>query len=90
MSVTSVRLQPKIEQSLDAIAAKLHRSKSWLINQALEEFIQKQEIEQQRWQETLQALDAVGEGRVISGKNVHSWLKSWGSNNELPIPKVDS
>ncbi len=90
MSVTSVRLQPKIEQSLEAIAAKLNRSKSWLINQALEEFIQKQDVEQQRWQETLQALDAVGQGRVVSGSDVHTWLKSWGTDSELPVPKADS
>lgn len=90
MSVTSVRLQPQIEQNLEAIAAKLQRSKNWVINQAIEEFVQKQEAEQQRWQETLQALDAVSQGRVIAGEDVHSWLKSWGSDHELPAPKINS
>lgn len=90
MSVTSVRLQPKIEQSLEAMATKLHRSKSWLINQALEEFIQKQDVEQQRWQDTLQALDAVGQGRVVASSDVHTWLKSWGTESELSAPQVDA
>ena len=48
MSVTTVRLQPEVEESLLAIADKLHRTKSWLINQALREFIQRQEQEQMR------------------------------------------
>lgn len=89
MSVTSVRLQPQIEQNLEAIAAKLQRSKNWVINQAIEEFVQKQEAEQQRWQETLQALDAVSQGRVVAGEDVHSWLKSWGSDHELSAPKIN-
>ena len=90
MSVTSVRLQPNIEQSLEIIAEKLHRSKSWLINQALEEYIQRQELEQQRWQETLVALDAVAQGRVVAGQDVHAWLKSCGTDHELPVPQIDS
>lgn len=88
MSVTTVRLQPEIEASLEAMAGKLQRTKSWLINQALAEFIQRQEQEQVRWQETLQAMESVAQGKVVSGEAVHAWLKSWGSAEELPPPKV--
>ena len=88
MSITTVRLQPDVEQSLQAMAGVLHRSKSWLINQALREFIERQEQEKQRWQETLQAMESVAQGRVASGETVHAWLNSWGSSNELPPPKV--
>lgn len=88
MSVTTVRLQPEVEESLLVIADKLHRTKSWLINQALREFIQRQEQEQMRWQETLSAMESVAQGRVVSGKTVHAWLQSWGSDNELSPPKT--
>lgn len=88
MSITTVRLQPDVEQSLQAMAGSLHRSKSWLINQALKEFIERQELEKQRWQETLQAMESVAQGRVVSGESVHAWLNSWGSTNELSPPKV--
>ncbi len=88
MSITTVRLQPDVEQSLQAMAGTLHRSKSWLINQALKEFIERQELEKQRWQETLQAMESVAQGRVVSGESVHAWLNSWGSTNELSPPKV--
>ena len=86
MSVTSVRLQPEIEQGLDEIAAKLHRSKSWLINQALREFVQRKENEDARWQETLGALADVRKGQVVSADAVHAWLASWGDDTELPPP----
>lgn len=88
MSVTTVRLQPDIDESLEGMSEKLHRTKSWLINQALREFIQRQEQEQTRWQETLQAIESVAQGKVVSGEAVHTWLKSWGSTDELPPPKV--
>lgn len=87
MSVTTVRLQADIEERLEAMAGKLHRSKSWLINQALREFIDNQTTEQTRWAETLQAMDSVSRGEVVSGDAVHEWLRSWGTSHELPMPK---
>jgi predicted transcriptional regulator len=88
MSVTTVRLQPELEENLEATAKKLHRSKSWLINQALREFFARQELEQNRWQETLQAMESVAQGRVVSAEAVNTWLQSWGSANELSPPKA--
>lgn len=88
MSVTTVRLQPELEESLGVMAEKLHRSKSWLINQALREFFQRQELEQSRWQETLQAMESVAQGKAVSAEAVNTWLQSWGSANELPPPKA--
>ncbi len=88
MSVTTVRLQPEVEESLNAMAGKLQRSKSWLINQALSEFIARQSLEQSRWQETLKAMESVAQGKVVSGEAVSTWLESWGSPSELPPPKA--
>lgn len=89
MGVTTVRLQPELEESLEAISDKLQRTKSWLINQALREYIQRQELEQLRWQETLSAMESVAQGKVASGESVHAWLRSWGLPGELPPPKTD-
>ena len=90
MSVTSVRIRPEISQQLDQLAAHLHRSKSSIINQAVDEFIQHQQQEQQRWQETLDSLQSIREGRVTSADAVHSWLESWGSDHEAPAPIIRS
>ena len=40
-----------------------------------------------RWAETLQAMESVSRGAVVSGDAVHEWLRSWGTNDELPVPK---
>ena len=88
MSVTSVRLQTELELPLDELAGKLSRSKNWIINQAIKDYIEAQTLEETRWQETLQALESVRQGKVVDGDTVHEWMKSWGTDNELDVPKV--
>ena len=88
MTVTTVRLQPEVETGLETMVDKLHRSKNWLINQAIREFVARQELEQSRWKETLTAMESVAHGKVVSGQAVHSWLESWGTSSELPPPQA--
>lgn len=87
MGIATVRLQPELEKGLETLAGKLHRSKSWLINQAVKGFLDQEQREQTRWQETLTAMESVTQGHVVPGQAVHDWLKSWGTAEELPIPK---
>lgn len=88
MTVTTVRLQPEVETGLEAMVDKLHRSKNWLINQAIREFVARQDLEQSRWKETLDAMESVAHGKVVAGQSVHAWFESWGSANELPPPQA--
>ena len=87
MSVTTVRLQAEVEQHLEAIASRLHRSKGWVINQALSEYIEKQQREQERWQQTLEAMESAAQGKVVDAGEVHDWLNSWGADNERDAPE---
>ncbi len=88
MGVTSIRLQPEVEEPLEMLSKKLDRSRNYLINQAIKEFIEKRATEDQRWAETLVALESVKNGDVINEFEVTNWLKSWGSKNEKTPPKV--
>jgi len=88
MGVTSIRLQPEIEKPLEILSKKLDRSRNYLINQAIKEFIEKRSVEDERWGETLVALEAVKNGAVIEEAEVIGWLKSWGSDNEKTPPKI--
>lgn len=87
MSITSIRLQPDLEEPLEALSKKLDRSKNYLINQALKEFIVQQELAEKRWQETLPALASMKAGRGVPAEKVFEWMRSWGTDNELPRPK---
>ena len=86
MGVTTVRLQAEIEQQLEAIANRLHRSKGWVINEALSDYIKKQALEQARWQQTLDAMASAAQGKVAEASEVHEWLSSWGTDNERDAP----
>ncbi len=88
MSITSVRFPSEIDHALTDAAQKLQRSKSWLINQALKEFFEREKMLQNRWDDTAEAMESVAAGRVISGDAMHQWLQSWGSSDELAPPKV--
>lgn len=88
MGVTSVRLQAEIENPLEALSKKLDRSKNYLINQAIREFLERKTLDEQRWSETIEALDSVKSGKSIDEKSVNDWLDSWGSESELEPPKI--
>jgi predicted transcriptional regulator len=87
MRVTTVRLQADVEQQLDAIAGRLNRSKGWVINQALAEYIEKQQLELDRWKQTLAAMESAAQGKVVDASEVHSWLQSWGTEHEQDAPE---
>ena len=88
MTVTTIRLQPEVESGLETLTTKLRSSRNWLINQAVREFVARQEQGQTRWQDTLAAMESVARGEVVSGRAVRDWLGSWGSANELEPPKA--
>lgn len=80
MSITSVRLNEDVEEPLDQLAKKWGRSKSYLINQAVREFVARQSVEDARWQETLESLESVNKGELIDESDVNAWLISWCSD----------
>jgi predicted transcriptional regulator len=88
MGVTSVRLQPEIENPLEKLAKKLDRSKNYLINQAIKEFLARKTLEENKWNQTLEALESVKSGRLVEEQDVNEWLDSWGKDNEIKPPKI--
>ena len=87
MGVTSIRLNSEVEAPLEELAHKLDRSKNYIINQAIKEFVQRQSMEDSRWGDTLEALNSIKEGKTINEQEVTSWLQSWGSKDEKAPPK---
>lgn len=87
MSITSVRIPDDIEKPLESLSKKLDRSKSYLINQAIKEFIARQSLEDSRWQDTLEALESIKAGKSIDEEDVNAWLNSWGTNDRKLAPK---
>ena len=87
MSITSIRIAKDVEKPLEALSKKLDRSKNYLINQAIKEFVARQSLEDSRWQDTLEALESIKAGKSISEEDVNAWLNSWGTNDRKSPPK---
>ena len=87
MSITSIRLADDIDKPLELLASKLDRSKNYLINQAIKEFLARQSLEESRWADTLEALESIKSGKSIAESDVNAWLNSWGSGERKALPK---
>jgi len=87
MGVTSVRLTDDLQDQLEETAERLRRSKGWVISEALNEFIAKEERALNRIERSRKALDQVEAGQVVDGDEVMTWIASWGSDKESSPPK---
>jgi predicted transcriptional regulator len=79
----SVRLPPELNQQVADIAQALDRPKSWVIEQAIKDFVAVQAWHLAAIDEGIQDADA---GRVVSHDDVAAWVRSWGKPDELPMP----
>ncbi|MGH9467856.1 MAG: CopG family ribbon-helix-helix protein [Terriglobales bacterium] len=80
----SVRLDAGLNTRVTAVAAALDRPKSWVIEQAVQDFVAVHEWQLAAIDEGIRAADA---GRVAAHGDVAEWVQSWGRPDELPMPK---
>lgn len=80
----SVRLDAELNDRLAAIASVLDRPKSWVIEQAIADFVSLQEWQLAAIEEGIREADA---GRVVAHEDVVAWVRSWGKPDELPMPE---
>lgn len=80
----SVRLDAELNDRLTAIAAALDRPKSWVIEQAVADFVGLQEWQLAAIEEGICDADA---GKVVAHEDVVAWVRSWGQPDELPMPE---
>ncbi|MBI5860599.1 MAG: ribbon-helix-helix protein, CopG family [Rhodocyclales bacterium] len=73
-----------LAEKVDQVAARLERSRGWIVKQALSAWIDREE---ERSRLTREALDDVDTGRVIDHQAVHAWADSLSTPNPLPAPR---
>lgn len=70
-------------EKVDQMAARLERSRGWIMKQALSAWIAQEE---ERDRLTLEALVDVDAGRVIDHQAVQAWADSLGTDQPLSVP----
>ena len=88
MGMTSVRMPDELLEQLQKTAEKLRRSKGWIINDAVREYLVKEERKSRMLEDTREALADIKAGRVVDGADVIDWLDSWGRDNEKTPPAL--
>lgn len=72
-----------LADKVDAVAARLERSRGWVMKQALAAWV---DLEEERHRMTLEALADVDAGRVIDHQAIQAWADSLGTDKPLPPP----
>jgi predicted transcriptional regulator len=82
--VVTAHVPIPLAEKVDQLAARLERSRGWIVKQALSAWI---EQEEDRTRLTREALSDVDAGRVIDHQAVRAWADSLSSDEPLPVPR---
>lgn len=82
--VLTAHVPLSLADKVDQMAARLERSRGWIMKQALAAWIAQEE---ERDRLTREALDDVDGGRVIDHKAVQAWADSLDTDQPLPVPR---
>lgn len=73
-----------LAEKVDRLAARLERSRGWVVKQALSAWIDQEEERSRLTREALLDVDA---GRVIDHQAVQAWADSLDTDAPLPVPR---
>ena len=79
----TVHVPLALAERVDEMAARLERSRGWVMTQALAAWVDQ---EDERHRMTLEALADVDADRVIDHQAIQAWADSLGSRKPLPPP----
>ena len=77
MRATTIRMEDAVLDRVDSMAKSVNRSRTWVINQAVERFLSYEE-----WfvQEVQSGIDEVAKGAIASQKKVEERFATWDVN----------
>lgn len=73
-----------LAEKVDQMAARLDRSRGWIMKQALSAWLGQEEERERLTREALADVDA---GHVIDHQAVQTWADSLGTDKPLPVPR---
>ena len=82
--VLTAHVPVPLAEKVDQMAARLERSRGWIMKQALSAWIDQ---EDERSRLTREALADVDAGRVIDHQAVQAWADSLSTDTPLPLPR---
>ncbi len=72
-TVITARLEPELLAKLDALAARIDRSRAWVVAKAVERYVE----EELEYREFLQVgIDAADRGDLVSQEEMEAWFEA--------------
>lgn len=81
--VVTAHVPLELAERVDEYAARLERSRGWIVKQALADWIDREE---EKLRLTLEGMADVDAGRVVADEKVREWIESLDTDNPLPMP----
>ena len=82
----SLRLEPELKDWLEVEAKRRKRSAGFVATSAIQQLKDTTEAKRDLIQKAVEAAD---KGVFVSQEAVHSWMESWDTGHELPMPAPD-
>ncbi len=82
----SVRLPDDVRKQVDELARITKRSRSFIVKEAVESYVRDRSAYVQELDEAVASTES---GYGHSGEQIHNWMNSWGTENELAAPEPD-
>ena len=82
--VLTAHIPLPLAEKVDQMAARLERSRGWIVKQALSAWIDQEEERNRLTHEALADVDA---GRLIDHQAVQAWADSLDTDQPLPLPR---
>ncbi|MBF0605125.1 MAG: ribbon-helix-helix protein, CopG family [Nitrospirae bacterium] len=83
----SVRINDDLKDGLSKLVESTERTQSFLTNEALRQYLEQEAWQIQAIQEVVQEVETASEDDFIEHEKVDNWLASWGSENEMELPR---
>ena len=82
-----VKLTPELKDRLHRISEAKHRSTHWIMKEAIQQYVEREESTEQFKRETIEAWEEYQrDGLHITQNEMTSWLSTWGTPNETECP----
>lgn len=82
--VLTAHVPTDLADKVDEAAARLDRSRAWIVKQALAAWLDREE---RRHQMTLEGLADIRAGRTVAHEDMQAWADSLLSDNPKPRPR---
>jgi predicted transcriptional regulator len=82
------KLTPELKSRLYNISTTKHRSPHFLMKEAIQQYVEREEARERYKQDTIESWEAYHrDGQHITLNEMTSWLETWGTAEEAECPK---